>query len=54
MAEVHWEAHEQGRFYWMHDVTSTILVIDARFLRTWKRRVGGAGTWPPFFDVPFL
>lgn len=35
-------------------VTSTILVTDARFLRTWKRRVGAAGVWPSFFDVPFL
>lgn len=46
-----WKVHTLHR---ARSLTSTILVIDARFLRTWKRRVGGAGACPSFLDVPFL
>lgn len=35
-------------------LTSQIRVMVPRFLRTWKRRVGGAGACPPFLEVPFL
>lgn len=30
-------------FYLAGDLTSAILVMDIRFLRIWKSRVGGAG-----------